>query len=195
MKTEAGFSLLELTVAITLTGVVALLVYGTAAIASDTHARLLRHDDYLRSDRVWQVVVEDALRNVLPNGTGGTAALILEDDIDALGRPGDRLQFLTSGGTPPLTSDADWLVTLESRNGQTVMSWSPIGIATTSRREIRILGVGFDVRVFGGSPVATWHTAWNDRLTIPRAVEMTFGSDELSSPRTVLVNLAAGQLP
>lgn len=196
MSRRAGFTLLELTVAIAVTGIVALLVYGTVAVAVDTETRLEAHERVARSERAWHALVEDALRNLRSNADYGRATLILTSGTDLQGRPRDRLAFITAGGTPPLTPDADWSVSIEVGVGGIEMAAAPLGIDAPARRVVALPGVtGLDVRVFGGLPRPAWLEEWSDRRMLPRAIEITYRTDSGPAGPPVLLTLPAGSAP
>ena len=175
MKRQDGFTLLELLVGIVLTGVVAVLVYGAVNAAVDTAERLRAEELTVRSERAWRAVVEDAVRNVRENSDYGRPTLVVEQRVDAAGIPRDRLRLITAGSTPPLTSDTDWTVSIEPREGGVSLTAHPLGIRSPLPTIVELPGVtGLDVRVFGGAGVATWREEWSDRRTLPRAVELRY---------------------
>lgn len=194
MSGRNGFTLLEVMVALVLTGVVALLVYGTIDVAAGTAARLEREDLRHRSTRGWEIVLEDALRNVRSNADYGRATLAVESGVDAAGRPRDRLQFISAGGTPPLTPDADWLVTVEVGEDGSTLTAQPMGV----RGAARVMAgpgpvVGLSVRVFGGRENPQWQEAWADRNLLPRAVEVTYWTVDGPVAPSRLVTLPTGR--
>ena len=196
MKRRGGFTLLELLVALTLTGVVALLVYGVAAVALDTEERLEAQQLASRSERAWHAVVEDALRNVRANSDYPRATLALEQHFDAMGRPQDRLEFITAGWTPPLTGDSDWSVRIESAGGHLVLTATPIGLNTPTPRVVEWpAATGLDVAAFGGLQQPTWVETWADRRILPLALELTYWTDAGSPGAPVVITLPAGSRP
>jgi prepilin-type N-terminal cleavage/methylation domain-containing protein len=193
--TRRGFTLVELTVAIVLTGVVALLVYGAADVALDTEERLQAEERAVRSERAWRALVEDALRNVRTNSDYGRATLILEQHLDAMGRPRDRLQFITAGGTPPLTPDADWNVTIEPAAGGVTLTATPFGVVGPPRTVMGPGVTGLDVRVYGGVQNPAWLETWSDRRSLPRAIEITYWTEAGPIAPPVLLALPSGTVP
>jgi prepilin-type N-terminal cleavage/methylation domain-containing protein len=195
MKRCAGFTLIELVVAITLTGVVALLVYGAARAAVDTRARLDSEQQAVRAELAWNVLVTDALRNVRRNDDYGRPTFVLEPGSDAQGRPRDRLRLITAGGTPPLTGDADWEVVIEPRPDGLALIAQPIGVAVPPRPLARLPGVtGFDVRVPVGPAAMQWAEEWGQPFFLPRAVEITLWTDAGPLVPPLLVTLGQGPL-
>ncbi len=177
-RPRAGFTLLELLVAIVLAGVVALLVYGAAAAGADTQARLRERRLALQAARAFRATLADALRNARPARTLGEKAFTLEEHRDAAGRPRDRLSFIAAGALPPLTADADWVVTLEPSPEGVSLEAVPLGLAAPTPLVVRLPGVtGLDIRVLGMSQPREWTTRWVFPALVPPAVALTFWTD------------------
>jgi prepilin-type N-terminal cleavage/methylation domain-containing protein len=195
VKRRAGFTLLELVVAITLTGVVALLVYGAARAAVDTRTRLEDERLAVHSALAWNALVSDALRNVRAAQDYGRPTLVLEPASDSPGRPRDRLRLITAGGTPPLTGDADWEVVIAPAADGLALTAKPVGVAVPARRLARLPGVtGLDVRVLAGSVEREWAEEWSQAWFLPRAVEITLWTEAGPLPPPLLVTLGQGPL-
>lgn len=178
MASRRGFTLVELMLAITLTGIVAVLVYGASGVAVDTETRLSEREVSLRSERAWRAVIEDALRNLRANADYPEPTLVVESGANALGWPTDRLEMITAGGTPPLTPDADWRVTLEATERGVSLTALPIGVRVPARRVVGLPEVtGLSIRVLATDGSAGWLDAWSDRRRLPRAVEVTLMTD------------------
>jgi len=191
--TRRGFTLLELVVAIVLTGVVALLVYGAARAAVDTESRLAERRRAVQSDVAWQALLVDALRNVRSPQDHDRATLAVEPGSDASGRPRDRLTFITAGGTAPLTGDADWLVTVESTGGGLMMLAAPLAIDAPARGIAGKRGVtGFRVRAHSGVPGSDWAEGWSNRRALPAALELSFSTDSGPAGPPIVLELPVG---
>jgi prepilin-type N-terminal cleavage/methylation domain-containing protein len=102
-----GFTLFELLVALTLTGIVALLVYGAAGTAIDTEQRLRTRESEGRAERAWRAILEDALRNTRSAEDYQRPTFVVES-----GAPGTA-----SGSSPPAARR-------HSRRTPTGRSWS-----------------------------------------------------------------------
>lgn len=175
---ESGFTLLELLVAIVLTGIVGLLVYGAAGVAVDTQQRLEEKGREIRGRQAWRATLQEAFRNTRPAATYADTAFYLEERFIA-GRPADRVTFVTAGSMPPLTADSDWIVTLEAAAEGLVLSARPLGAVVPARRVIGIPGVtGLDVRVLDRDPPAGWRETWEYARLVPAAVELTYWTEE-----------------
>jgi prepilin-type N-terminal cleavage/methylation domain-containing protein len=148
VRRASGFTLIELMIAIVVTGVVALLVYGVIGVALDTRDRVTQRRNNLQREVAFHAVLSEALRCVRQAEPTEPDVFVLEEMADASGRPRDRLSFVTAGGTPPLTADADWRVTLEVTDMGLALAASPEGVATTTVVLAVLNGVsGLDVEV------------------------------------------------
>ena len=128
MSPRRGFTLLEILVAIVVTSVVALLVYGVADAAFTTRGRLDERRLALQTERAVRLILHEALRNARPAQRPGDQAFVLEDARDARGRPADRLTFVATGGFPPLTDESQWVVRVELTGEGVVLSARPLGV-------------------------------------------------------------------
>src|SRR2546421_13059387 len=133
MITRRGFTLLEILIAISVAGIVALLVYGTVAAGHDVEARLRERRRALQTAQAFRSVVQDALRNARPSRQFGDTAFWIDAQRDSRGRPMDRLSFVAAGRVPPLTADADWQVTIEPHPHGIAITATPVGIALRPR--------------------------------------------------------------
>ncbi len=148
MRRATGFTLIELLVAIVVTGVVALLVYGVIGVALDTQSRVTASRSALQREIAFRAVVSEALRSMRQAEPAEPDVFVLEETEDAAGRPRDRLSFVTAGGTPPLTADADWRVTLEVTESGLALAALPEGLAAPPVVLATLDGVsGLDVEV------------------------------------------------
>jgi prepilin-type N-terminal cleavage/methylation domain-containing protein len=177
MRARRGFTLIELLVAIVLAGVVALLVYGAAGAAIDTQERLAADRAVVQTDAALRAVISDALRNARPGTRYGDTAFAVENGVTSSGRPADRLSFLTAGGTPPITNDVDWRVTLELTGDGLALIGVPLGVSDPVPTTVHVPGVtALDVRV-----LTTAGGRWvSDGVTLPRVpagIEITYERD------------------
>lgn len=193
--TRRGFTLLELLVAILLAGVVALLVYGAAEAGSDTAAHLAASRRQWQSQRAMRTLIEDALRNARPALRAGDAALVLQPQTSSAGIPRDRLIFVTRGGFPPLTADADWRVIIEVTEAGVSAVAIPLGVRVPERLAGVLPGVtGVEIRTQapGGGP---WLRHWPLPGAFPRAIVLNFWTDSgpMGAPLRVALPLGGGR--
>lgn len=176
---SAGFTLLEVLVAVVLLGVVAMLVYGTASVSLDTERRLVERRRALQSSRAWRATIEDALRNAYPAPMRGDTTFLLESEYTAGGRPMDRLRFVTAGALPPLTPDADWEVTLSPTPAGLALTARPLGVAAPPRMVLGRPDVrGLDVRVLTWGGRQEWTDRWRFPTLVPEAIELTYWGED-----------------
>src|SRR5947199_10087124 len=116
----SGFTLLEVMVAIVLTGLVVLLAYGAAQVSYDAHARLRADVDALQEAQALRELLQDALRSARAPQRPGDPRFTLH---------AGRLSFVTAGGGPPLDPDYDWLLTIGVGSGGLELSAIPVGRA------------------------------------------------------------------
>lgn len=195
MTESRGFTLLELVVTLTLTGVIALLVYGTATVAVDTQERVRDRQREVSERWAWGALLEDALRNVHSPLAYGSPTLVVEPGRDLRGRARDRLRLITSGSQPPLNADADWEVTLEVADAGLVLTGRPLGVQVPVRRLVGLPSVtGLDIRLSGGLEDAEWRESWRHPSMLPRVIEFAYYSDSgpIGPPVRLVLPLGGG---
>jgi prepilin-type N-terminal cleavage/methylation domain-containing protein len=194
MSASPGFTLLEVLAALVLAGVVALLVYGVADTAADTESRLFERREVLERSNAARATLFDALRSVEVVEGNGEPAFVLEDRQGPGGRPVDRISFVASGGTPPLTRDTQWRVTLEPTPAGLAMTAQPIDVAAPPFRAIAFPEVvGLDVRVRDAAGGA-WLDTWIEPGVPPSAVSLTYWSDSGPAGPALVVGIPLGGL-
>ena len=179
MKARRAFTLVEVMVAVVVTGVIVLAVFGSLGAALDTRERLEERRLALRSQLAWRAMIGDALRNARPAAARGDTVFYLEDRIGRGGVPEDRVAFIAAGGQPPLTPDADWVVVLEAGADGLHMLAAPLGVVAVPREIPAPPGlVGLDARVLSSTPEGrSWVTEWQREMALPEMVELTFWTD------------------
>lgn len=188
-----GFTLLELLLALVLTTVVAVLVYGTVQAGIDTRDRLESTLHERQTARAVRVILEDALRNIrAPAGSADSVFLLFQPETSR-GRPADRLSFVTGGGLPPLSTEADWIVTLEPTPNGLRLSAAAIGVQAPPRVLALLPGVtGLEIRVKSADGTRVWSRGWADPALLPRGVSITFWADSGALAGPVEVALPLG---
>jgi prepilin-type N-terminal cleavage/methylation domain-containing protein len=185
-----GFTLLELMLAIVITSLVALLVYGTVQVGLDARERLAARLGEDQSRRAIRVILADALRNVRSPAGVDDSVFVLRTGTNRAGRPADTVSFLTGGSIPPLTSDSDWMVSLAASDSGVTMWARPVGVRLPARLVARLAGVpGLEVRVRRAGLDSSWTASWPGQGSLPGAVAITFWTDSVAvmpSLRTAL---------
>jgi prepilin-type N-terminal cleavage/methylation domain-containing protein len=177
---RAGFTLLELLVAIVLTGVVALLAYGTARAGIDLNERIARERSRVEAQMIVRSLLHDALRH-LPEGGGASmddTLFTIADRFAADGLPSDIVRFVSHGVTPPFGASAMWSVTLlPTEDGIRLLAFA-IGADRMAPIDAQLTGVrGLNVRVLARSADSTWLEQWESVGRVPAAVALEFLSE------------------
>jgi prepilin-type N-terminal cleavage/methylation domain-containing protein len=166
---RAGFTLIEVMVALLLTSMVALLAYASAYLSLETRARLDTDLGRAQSARVLREVLQDALRNARsPQRRGDTT----------FGLSRGRLTFLAAGAGPPFDPEYDWRISVETDADGLELIGAPVGRAPAARVVLRAPGVTrCDVQVLapGGSQ---WVSEWPATTVMPRAIVVTLMHDD-----------------
>ena len=179
----SGFTLLEVMVAIVLTGLVVLLGYGAAQVSYDAHARLRADVNALQEAQALRELLQDALRSARAPQRPGDPRFTLH---------AGRLSFVTAGGGPPLDPDYDWLVTIEPGADGLRLSATPVGRAPAAQVTIRAPGVTrWDVRArLAGA--SGWLEEWPTTTVLPSAVAITMWHDSTPVGLPLQVRVVAG---
>jgi len=179
MRRRAGFTLLEIMVVIVITGVVALIVYGTAAAGFDTDRQLERVRTALETRAIVRDLLVDALRHPVPGGGAAMNDVLfaIDDAVSAEGVPVDAVHFFSRGVTPPLGASVTWSITLSpAGDGIRLLAvsgdpgWAaPIDALLADVR-------GLNVRVLSRTADSLWSDGWDAPGRVPAAVRLEFFS-------------------
>jgi len=179
----SGFTLIEVMVAIVLTGLVVLLAYGAAQVSYDAQARLRADIGALQEARALRALLQDALRSARTPQRPGDPRFTLH---------AGRLSFVTAGGGPPFDPDYDWLVTIELGAGGLEFSAIPVGRAPATVVTFRVPGVTrWDVRALAPSQ-PQWLEEWPQTTLLPRAVAITMWHDSTQLGLPLQARVLAG---
>ncbi len=195
MPRRRGFTLLEVIVAITVTGL-ALTTAGMAlSAARNTAARIQTHEARTEADSRVRALLTDMLRHA-PRGEQVDEPLLVVDR--ARGTP--VLRFLSTGVREPYGTGSAWLVEVAVRDSQLVVRATPTGrdrrtsplIATLSpvrRFEMRVLEHA------SAQESPAWRTDWPIAQDRPRAIELTWQLPSDHAPMPLRVVLAPLERP
>ena len=178
--TRRAFTLIEVLVALVITGLVVTLAYGTAQAGFDTEARLSEYRMVGESDAVVRSLLSDALRHAVNGVRGGDAVFDLTDRRLGDGTPNDSLRFTTRGVVPPLGTSGSWSVQVWSAGGALHLSAYPETNAPAELAPVqaRLTGVrGLDVQVLGRGMAAVWLDGWVERDLAPDAISFAVVRD------------------
>jgi prepilin-type N-terminal cleavage/methylation domain-containing protein len=176
MSRRAGFTLVELVIALVVTGLVVSLAYGAAQAGFDTDERLARAREGAESEAVARSIIADAIRHALPGIRGGTRVFELTRAPTADGGTSSALRFLTRGVVPPFGTSGAWVVGLEPTAGGLAVRARPASSGEPGDASIDALLPNvrsIDVRVLSRDSREGWLTSWNDVERSPVAVAIT----------------------
>lgn len=166
-----GFTLLELMLAIVITGLVALIAYAAITVGLDTQERVERHRREAQSRALFRPFVSDALRHIAD--VAGTGMPVFWISAVAGTTGGESVTFLTRGIQSPLGSSGLWRLTMiPSANGLHVQadpledpSRSSISSILSGVREMRL-------RILATRQDKVWVTNWDATRQQPYAVKI-----------------------
>ncbi|MEO5580868.1 MAG: prepilin-type N-terminal cleavage/methylation domain-containing protein [Gemmatimonadaceae bacterium] len=194
MRIRSAFTLIEVTTAIIITGVVALLAYGSVQAGLDTSDRVERYRAEVESSALMRIVVADALRHPASSSAIGAASFSISRG-GAGGLNDDRLQFVSRGVSPPHGAGTLWNVVLEPGAGGLRLSAYPLEATSELAMESLIPAIGgMQVRVMSAGRDASWRNEWDSPNLVPRAVEIRFfdrAKREIGVPLLVVTAMEA----
>lgn len=166
-----GLTLLELLVAIVISGMVALLAYSAIGSGLDTLSRVDAHRRESQSLALFRPLIGDAIRHIADAGVN--APSVFQITRSSAGSSGTSLVFLTRGIESPLGSSGLWKLTLSpSLSGLRVeavpledVTQSPLVSLVPGVREMR-------VRVLPTRQDELWVTNWESPRQHPYAVKI-----------------------
>ena len=163
-----GFTLLELLVAIVISGMVALLAYASITAGLDTLSRVEQHRLGSQGRALARPLIADALRHI---ADAGSAASVFE--ITQSGAAGSGLVFLTRGIQSPLGSSGLWKVTLATSLSGLNVEAVPLEDSTQSPMVSIVPGIReMRVRVLPTRQDKMWVTNWTAPRQHPYAVKI-----------------------
>lgn len=187
MTRRRGFTLIEVTLGLVLTGLVALLSYGALASASDTRQALQADRTRRRAEAAWRELVSGTVRSLRLPAEYDAATLSLRSGVDGRGRPADELVLVTAAGAPPLAPGIDWRVTLSTDGDGVVARAEPLGRGDGVRSVRAPAGTrGVETELlYRGS----WVSSWSSDSELPEALRLTFWDEEGPTGNPLVVAL------
>lgn len=173
MKRRA-FTLIEVTVALVVTGLVVSLAYAALQAGLDTGDRLTTVREGAEREVVAQAILSRAIRHALPGTLGGDPVFVLREGLGA----SDELQFRTRGVVEPLGASAVWEVTLDATAGGVRLAGRAVDGSGAQFSATLPWVRAIDVRVRGRDPRDGWLESWLALDRSPVAVSIAFlGAD------------------
>lgn len=177
---RAGFTLIEVMMALVISGLVASLAYAAAQAGFDTDARVSAYRDGRARDGVVRAILSDALRHQVDGVRGGSAVFTLDDRVDTEGRDADSVAFVTRGIVSPMGASAPWQLSVWREGTVLRIAGGPLADAPDAAPPfaMRVEHVtGFDVRALGRGLAARWSTEWPDADQAPDAFALRIAAD------------------
>lgn len=172
LRARPAFTLIEVMIALVMSGIVASLAYSAAQAGFDTDARVVSYRDGLARDGVVRALLSDALRHQVDGVRGGLEVFTLADRVDADGRDADSLSFVTRGVESPMGASATWRLAAWREGHSLRIAGVPLDgdIHRTPPFVMSLDDVtAFDVRVLGRGLSARWRDEWPDADQAPDA--------------------------
>lgn len=167
--TRRGFTLIEIMVALVVTGLVVSVAYATLQAGFDTSDRLANAQDGEEREIVARAMLSNALRHAVPGTIGGEPVFVLRDEPR-----GDGLTFLTRGVAEPLGASDVWEVSLLSGPGGTRFDAQQVDNPARSFSTLLQRVHALSVRVRGRDFRDGWLETWSAPDRSPAAVSIAF---------------------
>jgi general secretion pathway protein J len=169
VRTRSGFTLLEVMVALVITGLVTSVAYAALQGGIDTRERLAHQREHAEAFAVARGLVGNAVRHALPGIRGGPATFTVTRSGAS-----DSVHFLTRGVVEPLGTSGAWAMSLWIVGDTLRLDTRPIegpGAPVIAR----IAGVtGLRVRSLARGTFARWADGWADPSLAPTALQLTW---------------------
>jgi prepilin-type N-terminal cleavage/methylation domain-containing protein len=167
MGRRRGFTLLEVMVALVLTGIVVVTAYAMAQAAVDARSRLTTQLREVQSARAAREMLRDALRNArAPRHPG--------DPRGGITLVNGTLSFVAAGGATPLDPDYDWMFTIAPGQRGLTVTATAIGHALPAEVTFTVPEVTrWRVWLLGPDGQA-WQSDWTEPRFMPRAAVLAF---------------------
>lgn len=164
-----GFTLIEVMVALVVTGLVVSVAYATLQAGFDTSERMRNAQHGDEREIVARTMLSNALRHAVPGTIGGDPVFVLRDDAR-----GDGLRFLTRGVSEPLGASEVWEVSLVPGPDGVQFDAHPVGRPSGSSTTLLRRVNAVNVRVRGRDFRDGWLETWSAPDRSPAAVSISF---------------------
>jgi prepilin-type N-terminal cleavage/methylation domain-containing protein len=175
-----GFTLLEVMIAVVLTGVVALMALASAQVSAASAAAIRGSLRTAGSERAARQALFDLLHNVRPPLSRGDTSFALV---------GDTLRF-SAAGAPPLDAEYDWMISVFAGDSGLALHARTLGRGPAARTAMR-LGPATRWQVLVLPPGAReWRREWAPAPVLPAAVAITLFDRERALGPPLVVRLS-----
>lgn len=169
--TRRGFTLLEVMVALVVSGTVVLLAYATLSGGMDVDARVTRLQAEEQAMTIVRAMVSDAVRHAtLDDGVGGVAGVRTERGADGRVR---AVRLATRGIATPHGATAPWTLQLRTDSAGLRLDATPVQ-GPGAPLQVRVPVVRSLAIRFLAPAEVTWRDAWEDSTRLPAAIELGF---------------------
>lgn len=187
MIPRKAFTLIEVMVALVLTGLVALLAYGSAQAGFDTADRLDGYRHGTESEALMRGMLSDALRHLTDAPAGGPASF----RVERMSQSSDALAFVTRGVTSPHGAGSLWVMTVRPSPRGLWLHAEPLEDRAAADIDAYVSELtGISVRALNDD--GEWVREWTTGRRSPAAVEISFSG--LRSPLPTLVVASSREL-
>jgi prepilin-type N-terminal cleavage/methylation domain-containing protein len=164
-----AFTLVEVLVALVITGLVTSVAYAALQGGIDTTERLDRHRDRTEAMTAARGLVAAALRHALPGVRGGPTTFAVVPGIRS-----DSVQLLSRGIVEPHGTSAAWSVTFWVRDDSLRLLAVPVE-GRSAAVTAAVAGVtSLRLRLLARGSFAEWTDRWDDPSVTPTAVRLTW---------------------
>jgi prepilin-type N-terminal cleavage/methylation domain-containing protein len=187
---KRAFTLIEVVVALTIAGIIALAARAAIVAGLDTHARLQQHVAQAEGDARFRALVIQLLRHLSEAPTAATPPFVVRDTVTAAG-PSQVLEFYSRGLGFPAGSGPVAAVRIGPSDGGLTISAGGADrgstlhgtLASATALRVRLLTLSGD-----------WLPSWPRTLQLPAAVTVEFVSAAAGSAALVVSTRPAADL-
>jgi type II secretion system protein J len=196
MKKRRAFTLIEISAAIAITGMVALISYGTFRAALDTGARSDQLRERVESASLMEQLLSAASRHAVEIVIPGHPAFELTHGVAVSGQPSDHLAFLSRGILAPLGASGLWAVDLRLVPDGLRFTAGPVDGATSGAVATTLRGVaGLRLLAMSSAPDGKWTESWTSRQPLPTALMVELlSADGTPAFSPMLLRIEAGDI-
>jgi prepilin-type N-terminal cleavage/methylation domain-containing protein len=171
-----AFTLVEVMVALVVTGLVVSIAYASVQAGLETSDRMAAARTGEERERVARALLSRAIRHAVPGAIGGQPVFVLRDQPS-----GDELIFRTRGVSEPLGAAGVWEVALVQTQDGMRLTGIAVGDSSVTFTTLLPRMRRIDVRVLGRDVRDGWFENWPFMDRSPVAVTIAF-MDENGRP-------------
>ena len=171
--TRKAFTLIEVMVAIVVTGVVVSIAYATMQAGFETSDRLAVAQSGDEREVVARSILSRALRHAVSGTIGGSPVFVLRDQSEGTAL-GDELRFRTRGVSEPLGASEVWEVSLVPTPNGLQLTGFAVEDSVRSFTSVLPRLRSMDIRVRGRDFRDGWLETWSVPDRSPVAVSIAF---------------------